>query len=721
MDRQRLALYSAIFTSVSALPSIAYAQDAAGGLDEIVVTAQRRDENLQDTPVTVSAFSDDMLDTRQITRTEDIADSVPSLYINNISAGPSALTITLRGSGEQVGGLATSESPVGIYLDDVYLARLSGANMDLADVERVEVLRGPQGTLYGRNTMTGAMKIVTRRPDGTTWGKAELSYGSFDAIRAKGAISGAWTDDLAVSASAYYNDRDGWFTNLGEADKRGARKTYGGRLAVATTGDGPFQAQASVFFTRDKNDGITPVPVALTAPYAPLTSGYNVTRSPIPAYGDNKQVGAIANLSYDLGEVTVTSISGYINSRDLWSLDFSGGFNNGTNVVAGFYRESASNQWQFSEELQAQGSHADGRLNWILGAYYFREKADQVLNDSFGTGVFGPFPVTLLPSSFDLSTKSWALFGQASYEIVPNLTVTAGLRYTKDTKTFDGTIQNGFGFPPTLASVTNARTWDAFTPKFGLDYKVTENVLLFGSVSRGFRAGGFNGLAVANTSVFGRVYDPETVWAFEGGVKSTLFEGKMTANFAYFRNDLNGLQQNVVVPPASTRTENVGDATMQGFEVELNTQFIDGFNIYASGSLLFDKYDRLIPTSQAAVFGAERLPLVSKFQGQVGFAYAQPVGGDVSLFLNGDWNHRSPRFADPTNNPLGYIGTQDQLNAGVGFGASDGRWQVMANVRNLTDEEDYYSGLALIPGLIAVKFFEEPRTWSVTFRYKIGE
>ena len=716
----------AVATSLAATtPALAQSagveeSDAPG---DIIVTAQRRDSRLQDTPIAVSAFSDDTLTERQVARTQDLAASVPSLYINNVSAGPTAVTVILRGAGEQVGGLATSESPVGLYLDDVYLARLSSANMELADVERIEVLRGPQGTLYGRNTMTGGIKIVTRRPTDELWARGSIGYGAFHQLRLSAALAGPLGSGVGASASGYFTNRDGYFNNLGADPRRGDRQTYGGRLALATLSDGPLSASLSLFYARDVNDGITPTPVSPTAPFAPLTGVYNVTRSPIKAYGDNRQAGLIGKISYDLGNVTINSITGYVDTSDDWSLDFSGGFRNSSgNIVAGFFRQSASDQWQFSQELQAQGTGIDDRLNWILGLYYFREEASQTLSDSFGTGVFGPFPVALLPSIFDLSTESYAAFGQASLEVAPALTVTAGLRYTHDSKTFDGQIQNGLAtFPPVYATRTNAASWNSLTPHFGIDYHLNDDVMAYATVSRGFRAGGFNGLAVANTAVFGAAYDPETVWAYEAGLKTQLFDRRMTANILYFRNELNDLQQNVQIGAASTRTENAADATVQGVELELNARVNDQLSLYASGSLLFDDYTRLVPTSQAALNGATRLPMVSKVQTQIGFAWRQPVDDAFVFLINGDWSHRSNRFAEAANQPLGHLPSFDRINGGIGFETLDGTWQLMFTARNIANSEDYYSALGLIPGLIAVRFHEEPRSYMITLRYRLGD
>lgn len=717
-----LAVATSLVSTTSAWAQ-ATATDDGDSPGDIIVTAQRRDTRLQDTPIAVSAFNDATLEERQVARTQDLAASVPSLYINNVSAGPTAVTVILRGAGEQVGGLATSESPVGLYLDDVYLARLSSANMELADVERIEVLRGPQGTLYGRNTMTGGIKIVTRRPTDQLWARASAGYGAFHQLRLSAAVAGPLGDGVGATASGYFTNRDGYFSNQGADPRRGDRQTYGGRVALATLGNGPLSASLSVFYARDVNDGITPTPVSPTAPFAPLTGIYNLTRSPIKAYGDNRQAGVIGRISYDFGDVSITSITGYVDTSDDWSLDFSGGFRNSAgNVVAGFYRESASDQWQFSQELQAQGSGMNDQLNWIMGLYYFKEKAGQTLADSFGTGVFGPFPVALLPSIFDLSTESYAAFGQGSLEVAPALTLTAGLRYTHDSKTFDGQIQNGLAtFPPVYASRTNDASWNSLTPHFGIDYHFNDDVMAYASVSRGFRAGGFNGLAVANTAVFGAAYDPETVWAYEAGLKTQLLDRRVTANILYFRNELNDLQQNVQIGAGSTRTENAADATVQGLELEISARIGDHLSLYANGSMLFDDYTRLVPTSQAALNGATRLPMVSKVQSQIGFAWRQPVDDQFVFLVNGDWSHRSNRFAEAANSALGHLPRFDRINGGVGFETMDGQWQLMFTARNLTDSEDYYSALGLIPGLIAIRFHEEPRSYMITLRYRLGE
>ena len=732
MARTRILV--SILAASTALSAPALAQDAptqaaaqaqldGGKLGEIVVTARRRSENLQDTPVSVTALNENLLRQRQIERTIDIAQSVPGLYINNISASPSSLVVFLRGAGEQTGGLATAESPVGIYLDDVYLARLANGNLDLADVERIEVLRGPQGTLYGRNTMTGALKIVTRRPGDTLWVRAEAGYGRFDQTRFKAAVSGPVGNGVGGLVSGYYSDRDGWFDNLGVDPKRGDRRTYGGRVSFATTNSGPVQAQVAAFYSKDRNDGVTPVPTNPFPPYQSLTGEFSTTRSPVEAYGRNRQWGVTGNVSIELAEKTsLKAITGYIDSRDAWGLDFSGGFNNGANIVAGFFRQSATKQHQFSQELQLQGKAMGNRLDYIVGAYFFTESADQLLNDSFGTGVFGPFPVALLPTSFRVKTKSYAGFGQLDYKLTEQLSVTGGIRYTFENKDFQGTIQNGFGFPPVLSSLIRTSLDEKkWTPKVGVNFKLDREVLLYASITNGFKAGGFNGLAVANPAILGAPYGAESVWAYEAGLKSELLDRRLRLNVAYFYNDLKDIQQNVVVGGGSTRTENAARATLQGVEAEVSAVPLEGLTLFGSISLNWDKYKSLSANSTVLAAGATRLPLVSKLQSQLGASYRVPlaaIGG--AILLNADWSHRSSRFADALNSGISFIGPVDRVNASIGYETEGGRWSASLSARNLLNDKDYYSGLALIPGLIAGRFAEEPLTWMATIRFRLG-
>ncbi|WP_194745097.1 TonB-dependent receptor [Thermaurantiacus tibetensis] len=700
----------------------AEAARAAPG-DDIVVTARRREERLQDVPVAVSAFGLETLEQLQILRTENLAAAVPSLYINRISASPSALVVFLRGAGEQVGGLATSESPVGIYVDDVYFARLASASFDLAEAERIEVLRGPQGTLYGRNTMTGALKITTRRPTGSPFVRAEAGWGRFDRVRLNATASAPVTDGLAVLATVGFTDADGWFDNLGTDPRRGDRRTWNTRATLATTGSGPISARVSGFWAKDTNDGITPAPVNPAPPFERLAGGFRTTRSPVPAYGENRQWGVTADIAADLSDTwTLKSITGWIETRDRWGLDFSGGFRNASGtIVAGFFRQSETRQRQLSQELQLQGELADGAARVTFGGYVFDEKAEQTLADSFGVGVFGPFPVSLLPSSFDLDTKSRALFAQAEIRLADGLTATLGGRYSWEKKRFSGLIQNGLGFPPAYAPPVSRQLDEGeFTPRFGLDWRISPDVLAYASIARGFKAGGFNGLAVANPTIFGAPYDAESVWAYEAGVKSDLLDRRLRLNLAWFWNDLRDIQQNVVVGGGSTQTQNAARARLTGLEAETSLAVTDTLRLFGMLSLLFDRYLELDPASQAAIAGATRLPLVSRVQSQLGASWRQPVSDSVDLLATLDWSHRSSRFSEAANLPLGRIGPVDRVNLVAGASFGDGRWELTANVRNLLNADDDYSGLSLIPGLIAVRFFEEPRTYQMILRYRFG-
>ncbi len=389
--------------------------------------------------------------------------------------------------------------------------------------------------------------------------------------------------------------------------------------------------------------------------------------------------------------------------------------------MAGFFRQSRTRHRQLSQELQLQGTLADGSVRLTVGGYHFEETAGQTLADSFGTGVFGPFPVILLPTVFDLETRSRALFAQGEIRLTEALTATLGGRYSWEDKRFSGRIQNGFGFPPAYAPEVARRLEEgAFTPRFGLDGRVAPDVLLYVSVARGFKAGGFNGLAVANPVIFGAPYSAETVWATEAGVKSDLLDRRLRLNLAGFWNDLRDIQQNVVVGGGSTQTQNAARARLLGIEAEGALAVADGLRLFGMLALLFDRYLERDPASQSALAGAQRLPLVSRVQSQLGASLARPVADGSELTATIDWSYRSARFSEAANLPLGRIGPVHRVNLVAGLRFGGGRWELAANVRNLLDSEDDYSGLSLIPGLIAVRFFEEPRTVQLVLRARLG-
>ncbi|MBB5687219.1 TonB-dependent receptor [Sphingobium boeckii] len=711
------ALFVAGFISQPAVAQDTAAQAQAEDTGEIVVTAQRREESLQRTPVAVSAFTATMLEQRGVTKLENIAASTPGLNITPITASPNAIMISMRGALEQNGGTITAESPVAIYIDDVYQSRLSGANYDLADIVRVEVLRGPQGTLYGRNSMTGAIKLITRQPDGKTWLNTDVSYASFQETKAKVSVGGPVTDHIAVAASAFYNQRGkGWQYNE-VLDKRVSTfKKYGVQLAVGLYDIPGVEAVLTGRYVAGLSDGQHYAPLDLTTG-GNLAGGVYNTRTPRDdADGDNRQKSVSLRLGYDVGDITIRSITAYQEMKDNWALDFSGGYDSpftGT-TIAGFFRSSAGKQNQFTQEFQALGKAFDNRLNWIVGAFYYKEKASQsFLNDDLAA-----FFLTYEPSVFDTTSKSLAFYAQADYEIIDDLKVSVGIRHTNDKKTFDGLSPTAPGLGAPLAASLTGTKADVWTPKVNIQYNFTPDIMAYATVSRGYRAGGFNSLVIADPANFGSPYAPEFAWSYEFGLKAQTANRKAYLNIAAYHEQLSDLQTLTDCGNGCFTIQNAAKAKVQGIEWEGGLKPVTGLSLFVSGAYTFDKYQKLDPGSQAALNGATRLPMISRWQYQFGGSYEIGLGDAGSVMLAADYNYRG-RFN--TQVPLytfSEVKAIDRGNASITYTTADKHLDIYLQATNVTNSKDYVSALVFIPGVFGTLYPAEPRIWRGGFRYK---
>ena len=402
---------------------------------------------------------------------------MPNLQLLPLTANPSTFQVGLRGGSEQTGGLIVSEPVVGLYIDDVYHARLQGANAQLSDIERIEVLRGPQGTLYGRNSFSGAVKIVTRTPSAkNSWFDASVGRGSFSESKAQMSVGGGLSDTIGASFALLYRDQaDGWIFNRAQNRSIGQEQNLAVRAKLAY-GDGPWRASLALSYGRDKNDGYIPLATRFVPPQTPTgratqantdqaqprygTDPY-IAEYPQPSRGDTKTVSATLDVSRSLGDITLRSISGYVDLKDFFRWDIAAGRSLSPGVYgATFDRQSDAVAHQFSEELQATGRSLDQRLNWIVGLYYFTESGHQTLTDDIP--IF--FLPNLAPTFLSIATDSYAVFGQSTYKWTDRLSVTLGARYTKDDKTFSANIQSGFGNPLPRTQVDLTRKFSSFSP-----------------------------------------------------------------------------------------------------------------------------------------------------------------------------------------------------------------------------------------------------------------
>ncbi len=716
----RLLLGCSVFV---ATPLLAQVQSAGSdsGLEEIIVTAQRTQSKLQETPIAITALTAGAIADQQILSTQDIAKAVPGLTLNPVTANPSTFQIGLRGGSEQTSGLIVSEPVVGIYVDDVYRGRMQGSNFQLSDIERIEVLRGPQGTLYGRNTFSGALKVVTRTPGAAdSWVKASVGYGSFDEFRGDASIGGPVAENLGASVSLFYRDQsDGWIFNRALNRDVGRERNFAGRAKLAYD-NGPLRVTGSVSYTDDDNDGYIPVNVQFVPDAARINYATRVFSSDAqPAFGTNPYIvstptvsrgatsvfTATLDIAYDVGATTFRSITGYVDVKDLFRWDITGGLEVAPgSFISTFDRLSTSDASQWSQELQATGTALDDRLTWLAGVYYFRETGRQDFVDTLGLFGLPTFPL------FDQNTRttSWAGFVQGTFALTEKTSLTLGGRYTTDKKDFDAVIA-----APSNIAVTLGETFNAFTPKFGIEHKFNDDVLAYASVSRGFKAGGFNGLS-RDPRVLALTYRPQTVWAYEAGLKSELFDRRLRANFAAFINDITDLQQTVTRPDGTFPQENVGDARVWGIEAEFSARPVPGLDLSASVSYNNGAFKRLIPTSDAFLAGAKGLPLVSEWTARMGAVYEQPLSDRMKARIGANMAYTGDFFANVTN--VLVISGYTRVDGFVALATSDDKWELNLSGQNLTDATTYVSGIVSAPFPTALTPLR-PRTWMLQLKY----
>ncbi|MBT8441748.1 MAG: TonB-dependent receptor, partial [Gammaproteobacteria bacterium] len=543
-------------TVCAALAGMVFAFPAFAAIDVMTITSERTEGNLQEVPIAVTAISQEDLENLQIYEATDLQRYTPSLNMFNNITSPTNLSPSLRGGLQQDASLITAESPFGIYIDDVFVGRLNGNNVQLTDIERVEVLRGPQGTLYGRNTAYGAIRFITRTPDDEFWLNADVGAGNYDQVRVNGSIGGPLGDSWAGSFSAQYNTKDGQFFNVATNEDTNEQENIAARGKIRYRGSDTFDAQLAVSYVESENDsnplvkGITPnvpsncadFPSGVCNPSAGeiaqfttddlvwLNGEYNVNtpvvqlqpEPPVGSLGDRprgktEQSIVSLNLAWDLFDdrLTIKSITGYVGLDDYFHTDFSG--NTGDpNQFFGFTGASDIKSDQWSQEFQAIGSIGD-RLDYIGGIYYLNEDGDQnfgwngsnlVLDDDGDPNTppaFFPGFNPVSGSDLSVETKSIAVYGEASYNFTDRLKGTAGLRWTEDDKDFNALFTSFIGIPQTTVPLEGK--WSEWTPKFALDYQfdtsgAVDSMLLYGSAARGFKGGGFSAIAIFSPADF---------------------------------------------------------------------------------------------------------------------------------------------------------------------------------------------------------------------------
>jgi iron complex outermembrane receptor protein len=699
-------------SAAAALPAFAQQPvDDGAVLEEITVTAQRREESLQTAPVAITAIDPTILERRQIADTKQIVFNVPNLTGNSNVGQSTATTFFMRAVGTTE-NLATADTSVGLYVDDVYIARQAVNNFNLADIERIEVLRGPQGTLYGRNTNGGAIKIVTKKPGPENELAARGHIGNYDRYELKLSGNLAISDTLFVRVNALTQQGDGIIRNttlnrdVNDLDYKGAR------IALRYLPGSNFEANFAYDYSRDETNGGYASDIG--GVIRPTTGDLFRVVSNVDAAGLGRTQGAHLTLNWQLGEnFSLTSITGYRDTLQQLALDLSDQNPNRYTLL-----QFQDNE-QFTQELQLSGDISSS-VRFVSGLYYFTESTEVAISDIVAPNRFN--------KNFNVDSDSFAAFGQLEYSRGP-LTFIAGLRYTEDQRDLD--IVQTSTIPGPLFNYTTAsliargaagqnidpsRSFDDVTPKLGVNWEINEDLFSYLSYTEGFRSGGWTGRALRSDQYIN--FDPENVESWELGLKATLAGGRLRWNNALFRMEYTDLFNTLVV--GGVFTVQTADANIQGLESELTFRANSWLDLFANVGVLDTKYQGVRAQNLAPEL--QRAP---KLQGKAGASIQYPLQNGT-LLVNGDVFYTDEYLVTPANlaftapalpASVARTGGFALVNASVGYRWGEDRYEIGLACTNCFGEEYHDAGNFI--GTYAGVYAGAPRLYRLNFGVRL--
>jgi len=666
------------------------------GLTDIVVTASKRRESIQRTPIAVTAISSDLVEQKGISTFRDIAGRIPGLVAPRQSSAQTTQTYSMRGIGEPD---TFPEPTVAVYIDDVYLGRTVGSLYDTVDLERVEVLRGPQGTLYGRNSSAGAIRFITKDPTSDPSLYVGATYGSYENVELKARISGPILadDKLNGSFSVIRHTRNGWMydvpldIHVNDLDLlmlRGKLKSQlTDKLSVTLAGDGMFDRSSQSYYAPVNQPNGQPGTGKKTNP--------NITWAESPPFNKTNAYGGSLTFNYEIDDhLKLKSVSAYRGFDGPIYYDNDGV----TAIKADSY--GGFKQSQISQEFNLNGEW--DRLNFVAGLYFFYEN---FWNDRFNQSATSTIDNIGLVSAYTnrLKTTSYSAFGQANYKLSDIFTVTLGGRYTNDKREFTATFASRAN-----TQLRDPRTWDYspkvweqlfgaftnrifvappkksfsnFTPKLGLQAQWTPNFFNYLSYSKGFKSGGYD-LRSSTVAGAANPFRPQIVTAYEGGIKTKFLDGKVTANLALFYNDVKDLQLRATSPATPTSQGfsgviNAASGSTKGGELELAAAPIDDLRLGATAAYLKTKYKTFTAILPPNVPGRTTLlgldyPLSPKWQLSGNFDWKLPIDTPGTFRILGDISWESRRYFDLYNTPQALQGPQTFVNGTISYTTEGG-------------------------------------------------
>lgn len=729
-------VFGGVCTMFAVPATVAAESQPIAQLDEILITSQKLAGGIsnQDVPAAITAFDSLAMDRSFAVDLRDLGRMAPNVQLNQVSTFNGYANFYIRGIGIN-GSTRTVDPAVGLFVDGIYVGFGPSSLVDTFDLDSVEVLRGPQGTLFGRNVTGGAVVVNTARPTQEFEARAKLTYGNYDRFDVAASINGGLTETVAARLAAIYQHQDGYFKNLENGRRKADRNMTLVRPSIKFTPGENFDL--TLIGEWQQNNGgpatsqniVNPVfpKLAQTAfSYTPPADKYDI-RHNLQGYSNSEVRQIVVEANWNLGHGLVTAVGGWRDVKFDSSTDF-----DGSPITLFHFKDNAESQDQKSVELRYASNFSD-RFRFTTGVYWFEQ--DFFVGERRET--FGGFSagVPLVVNTAGVTNqndKSIAVFAQGSFDLTPQLAITLGGRYTKEEKEiqFSPPGRCTLDFTGCTLVLPGREDWKKFSPKAGLDWKVAEDVLVYVSWTRGFRSGAFN--ARAQRAEFLGPSDPEVVDSYEVGVKSQFLDGRLRLNVATFLmkyDDILKILNESFDPdgpgpqPATSGQvlRNAAKATISGFEVELNALVGDRLTVDASVGYTDAKYDSFPGTDVtgdnvpdpdlARKLEFEKVP---EFTGSIGANYRVPLNAEDAVTLRGSYTYTSKFYTDQLNRDWLAQDGYGLLDASVTFARGE-RWQVSLWAKNLTDEE-YIDFAADVGTLGSWVFGGEPRRYGVEVR-----
>lgn len=679
-------------------------------LEEIIVTAQKRDESIQDIPIAVTAVGRDQLERSSVQNILDVQFLAPNLQVANHYGGT---RIFIRGIGLTSFSLGADGSTA-FHVDGAIIARPGAQGGAFFDLDRVEVLRGPQGTLYGRNATAGSINLITKKPGEELEGRISLSYGNYNEVVLEGAIGGAISEKIQMRVAGQYHNRDGFGKNIFTGSDIDDVNSYSLRGLVRVIPTDELEIILSVDHSREDDANYAAhVFGAYDADILPLTGvsaggtvapGIRDINSDVDIANDRKTTGITATVSWEVGDFILKSITGYrkFERFNLHDID-------GVEVAIGSGLEWTLGSEQYSQELQF--SYTADNWDFISGLYYFKEKMAGSTVVDLGFFCSG----CTFDEDGEVDVEAYAAFFQGNYHITDKLNLTAGVRYSDETRESNG-IFTLFGdiFP-----ASGKKTWNAVTPRFGVDYHIDEELMIYGSIARGFKSGLFN-IGSLNPAI-----NPEFLWSYEVGVKATMLDGLLRTNLSAFYYDYKDLQVGRVVN-AQLITDNAASAENKGIEFEFEALLMEGFEINGTATWLDAKFKKYTTTNPADILGLENpersgnsLTHAPRFSFNIGAQYTLAVMDVGDLRIRGELAWKDKTYFTVFNEEPAFQNSYVMLNASATYTNDDEDWAVTVYGKNLTNNVVFSEIIisSSLYGLGRTGALLNPRTYGVRVSY----